>query len=927
MGAETAARAAAADAAWAARISWRASTTPATSAAALNSSTARTSASRSAAALAARRSHFSASVSSPRSHSVVAADSAQCTSSKSVGWGAGMTTGRPERVLERTVIRRLSQERGPGSNHRRIDSARYTPSVFTGAPRYSAGMLGESSSRISALLGPTNTGKTHRAVERMLEHGSGMIGLPLRLLAREIYDRVTARLGEKAAALVTGEEKRIPRNPRYWICTVESMPIDREVDFVAIDEIQLVAHPQRGHVFTDRLLNARGREETWLCGADTMRPLMQTLVPTASIRRHPRLSRLSRAGTHGLAALPPRTAVIAFSAAEVYHIADRLRRRRGGAAVVLGALSPRTRNAQVAMYQAGEVDFLVATDAVGMGLNMDVDHVAFATLRKFDGFRMRALTPAEVGQIAGRAGRYTHDGTFGTLSPLELADDIAFSVESHRFAPVRQAMWRNADLDTSSVAALKSSLGARPRRPGLSLVHTAADQAVLEILAERDDVKARTRTQAGVELLWDVCRIPDFRKLLAEHHAVLLAEIFVQLSDRRRLDPDFMDERIERLEHTTGDIDDLMMRMDFIRTWAYVAYHADWVSDPLGWQERTRRAEDRLSEALHERLVERFVERTSKGRRSARRSHKGGQAAVIERAIPDGPFSQLAALRDALKPEPVEVVRDEWVEQVIDARHERFDVTSEGLVMYAGDDERFERLARLTRGVDILHPEVKMDPARPLGAGAQSRILRRLRAWSRDFIDDVLGPLRDPRVLGLSAAARGLTYQLERGLTTIATHQARDQIRDLEPADRRTFDDLDIAIGDRFAYAALSLDHASVVRRAALATAWFGRTLDVRGAAMPWPEERDEAQLLTLGYAHLGAHAVRVDVVDELLAIVGPLAEGPPFSVPSELVSLTTLSTDDVERLLLALGFTAVAEGFIKPARASRRRRSRRGRR
>lgn len=789
-------------------------------------------------------------------------------------------------------------------------------------------MLGESSSRISALLGPTNTGKTHRAVERMLEHSSGMIGLPLRLLAREIYDRVTARLGEKAAALVTGEEKRIPRNPRYWICTVESMPVDREVDFLAIDEVQLVSHPQRGHVFTDRLLNARGREETWLLGADTMRPLMQTLVPTASVRRHPRLSKLSRAGAHGLAALPPRSAVVAFSAAEVYHIADRLRRRRGGAAVVLGALSPRTRNAQVAMYQAGEVDFLVATDAVGMGLNMDVDHVAFATLRKFDGFRMRGLTPAEVGQIAGRAGRYTHDGTFGTLTPLELADDIAFSVENHRFAPVRQAMWRNADLDMSSIAALLTSLGARPRRPGLHLVHGAADQAVLEILAERDDVKARTRTRPGVELLWDVCRIPDFRKLLAEHHAVLLAEIFVQLSDRQRLDPDFMDERIERLEDTTGDIDDLMMRMDFIRTWAYVAYHADWVADPLGWQERTRHAEDRLSEALHERLVERFVERAGKGRRPARRSSKGGrQAEPIERSIPDGPFGQLAALYDTLKPEPVEVVRDAWVEQVVDARHEHFVVTSDGLVTYAGDDQPFERLARLTRGVDILHPEVKMDPARPLGAGASSRILRRLRAWSRDLIDDVLGPLRDPRVLGLSASARGLTYQLERGLTTIATDQARDQIRDLGQVDRQTFDDLDIAIGDRFAYAAPLLDHAAVVRRGALATAWFGRTLGISGAAMPWPNERDEEQLLTLGYAHLGAHAVRVDVVDELLAIVAPLAEGPPFSVPSELATLTTLPADDVERLLLALGFTAIAEGFIKPARASRRRRSRRGRR
>jgi len=501
-------------------------------------------------------------------------------------------------------------------------------------------------STVTALLGPTNTGKTHRAVERMLEHPTGMIGLPLRLLAREIYDRVTSRLGERAVALVTGEEKRIPRSPSYWVCTVESMPVGHPVDFVAVDEVQLSTHHQRGHVFTDRLLHARGQRETWFMGAETMRPIVEQLVPTATVVRHPRLSTLKAVGALGLSALPPRSAVIAFSAEEVYQLAERMRRRRGGAAVVLGALSPRTRNAQVAMYQAGEVDFLVATDAVGMGLNMDVDHVAFASLRKFDGRRARNLAPEELAQIAGRAGRYTRDGTFGTVSPVQLPAQAVFALECHRFADVRRVVWRNSDLDLSSIEALLGSLAVRPSRGVLSLVERPEDQAALELLAARPDIRQRAGTREGVELLWEVCRIPDFRRLLVEHHAALLAEIFLQLSGPKgRLDPDFMHQRIGRLEDDSGEIDALMMRMEFIRTWSYIVHHPDWVGDAGSWQARTQRAEDRLSEALHSRLIERFVERRGRGRRSPargrQRSHPRGEA---EAEVAAGPFAALAAL-------------------------------------------------------------------------------------------------------------------------------------------------------------------------------------------------------------------------------------------------------------------------------------------
>ncbi|MEZ4382829.1 MAG: helicase-related protein [Nannocystaceae bacterium] len=319
---------------------------------------------------------------------------------------------------------------------------------------------------VTALLGPTNTGKTHRAIERMLDHRTGMIGLPLRLLAREVYDRVSARVGEGTVALVTGEEKRVPARPRYWVCTVESMPVDRPVDFLAVDEIQLAAHRQRGHVFTDRLLRARGRVETWVLGAWTIAPLLRELLPDARIDSRPRFSELRHVGESKLSSLPPRTAVVAFTAERVYELAERLRRRRGGAAVVLGALSPRTRNAQVAMYQAGEVDYLVATDAIGMGLNMDVDHVAFAGLDKFDGREHRPLERDELAQIAGRAGRFQRDGTFGTIEEVgPLPPPVAAAIERHSFAPLPRLVWRSADLDFRSIDALIASLrqGARGR--------------------------------------------------------------------------------------------------------------------------------------------------------------------------------------------------------------------------------------------------------------------------------------------------------------------------------------------------------------------------------------------------------------------------------------------------------------------------------
>ncbi|HVY45426.1 MAG TPA: helicase-related protein, partial [Minicystis sp.] len=575
-------------------------------------------------------------------------------------------------------------------------------------------------SSITAILGPTNTGKTHRAIERMLEHESGIIGLPLRLLAREVYDRVTARVGERRVALVTGEEKRVPRGAAYFVCTVEAMPVEREVDFVAVDEVQLAAHPQRGHVFTDRLLRARGRKETFFLGSETVRGVLAELVPTARIATHPRLSRLASAGAAKLSRVPPRSAVVAFSMAEVVELGERLRALRGGAAVVLGALSPRTRNAQVAMFEAGEVDYLVATDAIGMGLNLDVKHVAFASLRKFDGREARALEPAELGQIAGRAGRHLADGTFGTILPVSLGPDVVARLEAHRFDPVRRVRYRSADLDFASVEALIGSLRAPPRRSCLRLDLAGEDLAALAHLARDPEVRARARGPDGVRVLWDVCRVPDFRKLLFESHAALLREIFLALAGTGSLDDARVAEAVAAIDDVEGDLSTLLDRIASIRTWTYVANQGAWVNDAAAWQARTRAVEDRLSDALHDRLVQRFVEKQGTGARA-----RGPARRALPRTAPDQgfapgppvdkdhPFARLASMRlPAAGPRAAAAGDARLAEAIVTAPHEAFDVDARGAIMWrpaAGGAP--ERVGRLVRGASLLLPDVRVETA------------------------------------------------------------------------------------------------------------------------------------------------------------------------------------------------------------------------
>ena len=768
---------------------------------------------------------------------------------------------------------------------------------------------------LAALLGPTNTGKTHRAVERLLEHRTGMIGLPLRLLAREVYDTLSVRAGEQAVALVTGEEKRVPASPRYWVCTVEAMPLDRRVDFVAVDEIQLAAHPERGHVFTDRLLHARGRRETWFLGSSTVRGMVTALVPDVAVRGHTRLSTLRHRGRLKVGALPPRTAVVAFSMARVYDLAERVRARRGGAAVVLGALSPRARNAQVALYQSGEVDFLVATDAIGMGLNLDVDHVAFAELTKFDGRTSRNLDLVELGQIAGRAGRHLNDGTFGVLAPVEdLAPRVVRAIEGHRFPAARSVMWRNRELDFSGLDALIASLHRPPPRPGLRLATRGADRDALCGLALDPVVRDRARDEPGVRLLWDVCQIPDYRQLVLEDHAQLLGDVFRQLTGSSgRLAADWLAERIDRLDHTGGDVDDLLTRLAFIRTWTYIAHRPAWVADPGRWQVRTRAIEDRLSDALHERLVERFVD----PRRNALRATRPRDDAGLRDT---SPFAVLAGLvPDAPPASPPPAGR---LEQLIDAPHERIAIDPGARIRFEG-----QLVGRLVRGVDLLRPNVVLSDGVTSSRGLRRRVERRLVAAARDLAGEVLAPLRTERLGGLGAAGRGVVYQLEQGLGTILARDARAQLQALTPAERRLLEQAGICLGLHVVYLRGALKPGPVARRAALATAFWGAEAEAAhpppsAVSMPAEPDRPAALYGAVGFPVAGVRAVRADVLERLVRELRRLARHGRFDPAEPVRRRLSCPRADVQPVVEALGYRDAGDGQVARPRPRRRRTS-----
>jgi ATP-dependent RNA helicase SUPV3L1/SUV3 len=774
-------------------------------------------------------------------------------------------------------------------------------------------------SRVVAALGPTNTGKTHLAIERMLGHASGMIGLPLRLLAREIYDRIARARGARSVALVTGEEKILPLNPRYWVCTVEAMPLDREVDFLAVDEIQLCADRERGHVFTDRLLRARGRSETMFMGAATMAPLVRQLVPHAHVETRERLSTLSYVGPAKLAKLPKRCAIVAFSAENVYAIAELIRRQRGGAAVVMGSLSPRTRNAQVELFQSGEVDFLVATDAIGMGLNMDLDHVAFAGLRKFDGRRTRWLSPQEIGQIGGRAGRYRRDGTFGVTGDAPDIDaDVAAAVEAHAFAPVQAAEWRNARLDFDSLSGLMRSLAVSPPLAGLRLAEEAQDETTLRQLGADALIARRAQDRANLVRLWEVCQIPDFRKTTQDEHARLVGAIFGHLTQgRRRLPEDWARGQFEALDRLDGDIDALSARLARVRTLAYVSHRADWLDNAAAWQARTRALEDRLSDTLHERLMARFVDRRTSALLRGLEQKEGPTLAGIAAdgaVIVEGhmvgrliglhfePERGATALETrALRGTVDRVVTPEasrrLAEIAADA-DEAFALNPARAVLWRG-----HAVGEIVGGTPFA-PKVRLDGE--LGASAlRERAARRLETYVAGAARPAFASLALVKAAaegdGLKGLARGLAYQLVEASGALPRRDAEEYVRALYRAERRALRDLGVRFG------AFTIFVEDLV---APETAWI-REIFAGLAAPHWrpepglaalPREAPPREALAYrGLRALGGLAAPIEALERVGEIARAAEEG--FALTEATLAELGWRAAEAERALRALGF------------------------
>jgi ATP-dependent RNA helicase SUPV3L1/SUV3 len=801
-------------------------------------------------------------------------------------------------------------------------------------------MMGYHRPRVLAVLGPTNTGKTHFAVERMLAHQSGLIGFPLRLLAREIYDRIVAHKGAAAVALITGEERIQPPTASYFVATVEAMPEGLEVSFLAVDEIQLCADPERGHVFTDRLLRARGCDETMFLGADTIRPLIRHLVPEAELISRPRFSILSYVEPAKVTRLPRRSAVVAFTAQEVYALAELVRRRRGGAAVVLGALSPRTRNAQVALYQAGEVDHLIATDAIGMGLNMDVGHVTLASLVKFDGHERRRLHAHELGQIAGRAGRHMRDGTFGTTPEVGGLDPRTVeALEGHEFPSLKQLRWRNTALDLTSLADLLDTLDAEPPAPCLLRTRNALDHVSLKVLARRPPVRDRASAPADVRLLWAVCQIPDFRKTLTDAHLDLLETIFVHLAERGRLPIDWVADQVVRLERVDGDIDALIARLAHIRTWTYVAYRADWLDDAVHWQERTRAVEDALSDALHDRLTQRFIDRRTQA--LLKGLHGDGQLATIEgdgAIVVDGQaVGRIEGLRCTIAPTGVDIERRvltaaakksagpelrRRARALLAAADDAFRLDDHGYLLWRLDQGAEAPVGQLRPGASPLAPRLELLVADSLHGQARGAIAQRLGQWLDGHLAELTMPLRRLQAAELEAPGRGLAYLLVEGLGNVRAGTAQPMLASLSRSDSASLTRLGARFGVRHVYLSAMLQPRAIALRARLFAIHRGLSALCPPAGASFPADLIGSEAAAaIGYEALATACVRIDIVERLAARLRALARAAPFDLDLELLRLSGIGRAELVPVVEALGYPRDAEGRFLRRKPSRRRR------
>lgn len=784
-------------------------------------------------------------------------------------------------------------------------------------------MLGKG--RVEAVLGPTNTGKTHYAIERMLGYRTGIIGLPLRLLAREVYDRIKAIRGPSVVALVTGEERIVPDRAQYWVCTVEAMPEGMGADFVAIDEIQLCADPERGHVFTDRLLRMRGLHETLFLGASTMRSAIAALVPEAQFHGRERMSQLAYTGATKLSRMRPRSAIVGFSVENVYAIAELLRRQKGGAAVVMGALSPRTRNAQVELYQNGDVDYLVATDAIGMGLNLDIRHVAFSSLSKFDGRRMRALQPNELAQIAGRAGRHTENGTFGVTGEARpLPDDLAEAIVDNRFTPINKLQWRNSRLEFGTPDRLIASLEAPTSDERLSRAREADDLMSLKTLAAVGKVAERSVGGDAVRRLWDVCRIPDFRGISHNEHAALLEQIYIYLSDLGRIPDDWMARQVRRIDRVDGDIDAISKRLAYIRTWTYVAQRKGWLDDESHWRGLTRSVEDRLSDALHQRLTQRFVDRRTsvllrrlKQRESLVAEVKDNGEVMVE-GQHVGRLEGFRFIQDkSASPDEAKTLRQASLQALAPQYHllaDRFynapdteiDFTEQGGLMWGT-----QAVGKLVAGTDPLKPQIKVFVDDEAGPDVAQKVERRLQHFMDRKVAALFEPLlalqKDEELTGL---ARGFAFRMVEAMGIVPRESVADEVKSLDQTARGALRKHGIRFGQFTIFMPLLLKPAPTRLRLVL---WslagnldeFPESPPPGLVTVPVAKDAPDGYHAQAGYREAGERAIRIDMLERLADLLRAQDSRGGFEATPDMLSITGMTLEQFASLMQGLGYAS----------------------
>ncbi len=787
--------------------------------------------------------------------------------------------------------------------------------------------------QIISVLGPTNTGKTHFAVERMLQFETGVIGFPLRLLAREVYDNCVKKLGSNRVALITGEEKIIPPTANYYLCTVESMPLDLNFEFVAIDEIQMCADPERGHIFTDRLLNYRGDKLTMFLGADTMKNIISNLVPSSEFVYRDRLSKLIYTGYKKISRIQPRSAIVAFSVDEVYALAEFIRRQRGGAAIVMGSLSPKTRNAQVDLYQSGDVDFLVATDAIGMGINMNIDHVSFSNLRKYDGKKIRGLRNTEIGQISGRAGRYKNDGSFGITGDCEaLTSEQIEKLENHKFDSVVNIYWRNSSLDFSSIKKFIESLNKPPSIPNLLRNRELIDENMFKFLTTEKSQLKINNEENHISKLWECCQIPDFTKSSYNEHMEIVTSVFNFLtSDKEKITNDWMKKQVSNLDNLIGNIDAIANRISHVRTWSYVANKRNWVENNDYWIAKTKDIEDKLSDRLHEELSKSFVDKRISILSRGLKQDIQHEAKISENneIIMDGQLvGKINGLKiildytsNALQTDIRSIKKaarngaalelKKRIEEII-ASPEHFSLQKDKNIYW-----KEKIIGKIYPGKNYLNPDVKILVDESVELQDQQRISSSLSNWLKLEKQNLLQDLiKIENSQYENRFIRGLCYQLFENNGVLKRENVNEIVKQINKEDRSILRKLGIKIGRYHIYQPRMVKPAAVNFKTIL---WncFHNLSDNKSPAFGLNfvknfSNHDKEYLLICGFETFDNYIIRIDILERLFLKIISLSKNGLFELTSDILNLLGSTKEDFKELMKKMNYNYIEkEGKI----------------